>query len=383
MASSNLFTPSATQGIKYALTYSHYQHPHLPLTHNDNDHHLLRLLTCATSGEELLRRDADLCIQRTDNVYLEEGAVLFSPNRNLMTTHTNQIRRRGNAVLFPNGDRHPRGDCFTLTLLGKVITLRKTYRKPQELPPTERTREDPCCVCLEDLTGNLITCPNRHQIHDRCFQQLDPYRRRCPQCRVEYPPAERNRNERVLISTELIYPNETRRNADLRFVGLLRKLHHQYDTTHSGHFDLLAYLDTLDLWIRTPRNDYLLDCLPDGTPYFNGTDRPAWREFLTYLTSQENKERLSQRRLTPNSHYDRYDEQRFLADLIASHGVEATQVLAQAHDQDRKDALRRKTYLTHRFTDQSLPLLIRPLLDLFNARTITSHRITIQEVETE
>jgi len=382
-----LYSPNAYARLPVVSHHTRFDQPYHPLRTYEvrtGDHQLLSLLTATGLDPDLLLRDGELVLRRVgENGYLEEGAVLFSPDRRLMTTHTNQIHRRGGAIQFPDKSRFPKNECWTLMLNPSITHIRSTYqRRVVEPAQTAITRADrQCSVCLDDLSGDLATCPNQHQVHRQCYEGLNPHRRACPECRTQYSPEEQTRlavrPDRTLLHKRLIYLNETRPNADRRFVALLKGI------STNGETATYALLDTLDCWVRRPRTDYLLDCGDDGTPFFNGFDRPAWRDFLTYYLSAENRDRLVKRDLTPTSYNANYGEAEFLADLLRSHPTDAQEVLARVRTETEKTALRRECWVKHRLTDAT-PTLLRSLSRFIERPQEHTHRrLLLDEVVLE
>jgi len=387
MPAEALYSPNAYARLPLISYYNRNDEPLFSLagyTPRPDDHHLLSLLSSAGVQPDLLLRDCELVLRQEGHGrrHIDDGALLFSPDRKQLTTHTNQIQRRGGAILFPSGQRFPRSECWTLTLNQNITCIRTTYQTRRgPLPDTTITRPDrQCSVCLEDLTGDLATCPNDHQIHHACYDLLGSAasltRRACPECRTAYSPAEQERlaanPDRVALHRRLVYPAVSRRDADLRFVGLLRRVLNHYE------LPILATLDTLDYWVRTPRADYLLDCDEEGTPFYNGTDRPAWRDFLTYYLSAENRERLKKRELNPMSHNANYGEAEFFADLLRQYPLTAQEILAEVRTDAERTALRRECWVQHRLTDALTK--INALLNRFIA-TPDGHYTRVQPEE--
>ena len=352
---SPLFTPNAFTNLGVVPYHARGTDPLYParqLVLRPTDHPLLPILVASCDSRDLMLMDADLCFRQAGHhYYLREGAVLFSPDRTKMTSHTTQIHRRGRAVLFPDGSRYPLGECWTAVLNQRITTIRRTLESVASPVATAITRPDsPCSICLEDLNGDLATCPNNHQIHRACFNGLATQRRSCPECRASYAESQATPNGVRPLHTRIVYPNETRENADLRFTGLLRRLCPS-SLTHNH-----AFLDTLDFWVRKPRTDYLLDCDEAGTPFFGGFDRPAWTAVATYYTSQENRDRLKTRDLSPSTYNANYGEPEFLADLLRAYPSTATEVLAGVRTEAERVALRRECWVQYRLADP-LPAL--------------------------
>jgi hypothetical protein len=372
-----LYSPNAYSGlavVPYHERSTEIFHPLHSLVLRDTDHHLLPVLAGECKNTDLLLKDAHLSLRQIGHHgHLNEGSIVFSPDRKKMTTHTHQIHRRGRAILFPDGARFPLAECWTLTLQQNITHLRKTYQR-LAVPATATgiTRPDrQCSVCLEDLNGNLATCPNQHQVHQACYNGLSAVRRACPECRTQYSPDEVNRltdtPDRLLLHTRLVYPNETRPNADRRFCGLLKRV---YSGCSQNTF---AFLDTMDYWVRQPKTDYLLD-ESNGEPFYNGFERPAWRQLITYFLSQENRDRLKTRALTPNAYNATYGEPEFFADLLRLHPTNATETLEAVRSEEERLALRRACWVQYRLSDPTIEThnILRRYMDkpnLFCVRT--------------
>jgi hypothetical protein len=383
-----VFTPNISSRLtaeRYASSDNAY---YALATYNlpENAHSTLFLMRDAGKNEDLTRKDSDLSLCRVGHhgVYLRENDPLYSPDLTKMTTHTDQIRRRGRAVLFSCGSRFPRDECWTLCLTPRISNLRTTYRRVPDAQPitTSITRDgNPCSVCLDELDGRLATCPNGHQIHRQCYTGLDHHRRRCPECRAGYSLDEINAlaelPDRTLLHKRLIYPNHTRRDADLRFVGLCRRFY-----GGGANLSLIAYLDSLDYYLRTPRPDYLLNADEQGVPFFDGFDRPAWVAFHDYYRSRENLDRLKERDLTPNTYNATYDEVSFFADLLTAYPADARERLARAITEQEKASLRRDVWVEHRLltypTHQSFATLITGFIN--RPASYSCVRLTCDEV---
>ena len=127
--------------------------------------------------------------------YLEMGvAVISSDFREMMSAP--EIRRRNDELVFPSGRREPRSECWSLAAVVCPNNEEIKYRV-NEPETSEISRDLVCSVCLEDLSGALVSCCNQHQIHFGCYQRIVSSGRTvcCPTCRGRMLKPNTNRTE--------------------------------------------------------------------------------------------------------------------------------------------------------------------------------------------
>jgi hypothetical protein len=127
--------------------------------------------------------------------YLENGVVVISGDFSEMMS-VPDIRRRNDELVFPSGKRWPRLECWSLSSVVCPNNEEIKYRI-NEPETSEITRDLLCPVCLEDLSGALVSCCNQHQIHFGCYEGVVRSGRTvcCPTCRGRMLTPITNRTE--------------------------------------------------------------------------------------------------------------------------------------------------------------------------------------------
>ena len=226
--------------------------------------------------------------------YVDRGSIIVSEDFKEMMSYPD-VRRRNDEVVFPSGKRWARSDCWTLTsvifankIINKYITKTQTT--------TEITRDSICSVCLNDLSGVLVSCVNKHQIHHECYDNMVSSGRTvcCPTCRgIMIKP-----NDKEIVSTTLWfntvrYGNSTQEHRarswaflawlrHLENVGrihsieekfMLHSLHHYYFHKYQG-----TATSRLTNWDGSPVEEIDEE---------NRDDENAFADFIEWYCSEE------------------------------------------------------------------------------------------------
>ena len=136
----------------------------------------------------------ELCLLKGFNRW--EGLGLIVCNENISKAIIlDDTRRVGGAIVFNDGTRAERSDCWVLGY-DPLVNLRITRRRVRNIDISGVNREESVCpVCLEDLSGVVVKCQNAHSVCADCHHKLvSP--KKCPTCRGDYSP-------RSIVSTQV------------------------------------------------------------------------------------------------------------------------------------------------------------------------------------
>jgi hypothetical protein len=103
-------------------------------------------------------------------------------------------RVTGNKIKFRHGAnevKFERSQCWEYCVKRQIIEviIIRTRENPENIPFELLRADDPKCpICLDDLSGNVLNCPNNHQVCFHCFQLLPRQGGvcKCPTCRSNY-----------------------------------------------------------------------------------------------------------------------------------------------------------------------------------------------------
>ena len=137
------------------------------------------------------------------------GMTVFSENLKYMTVVCS-ARVSGNKIKFNYGAeerKEERSDCWEFCVKRHRIKVITEVEKLNGIEyPLVLTREETeCPVCKEDLSGNVVTCNEKHQVCLPCFNLLPVSQgvKKCPLCNVvnysidEYQKVERMNGQEI------------------------------------------------------------------------------------------------------------------------------------------------------------------------------------------
>lgn len=160
--------------------------------------------------------------------YIPEGTIIISKDFKEVMTFPD-VRRRNHEVQFPSGARWSRSHCWSLVVILLENKILNRYRIIRH-SPSPITRETICSICLEDLSGVLVSCENQHQLHSDCYKEFISTGRSqivCPTCRAPLiKPIEKKLISSTLWFRQNQYLNSTSQHhsRSWAFLGWLRNL---------------------------------------------------------------------------------------------------------------------------------------------------------------
>lgn len=290
------------------------------------------------------------------------GLPVFSPDMK-RATFTNDKRRKGNRINFPDDSKEEYENCWYLCGKKHKIDYIETFRKINAvIENTPVTREEECPCCLEKKEGIKITCSNQHQTCIECFKMLHAnYRREknCPVCRVVFSQEETDKGNQVpteeIVSTRFRFQCK-KEESNYYWAFFFKTILDNWDKFDETliAMGIWRYVDLDDAKPFMPYND-------DLNETFYALSDDAWKPVFEYLRKESTMKELC--RSDWGNHNIGMNESEYLSLAIREWGLNAGEVLATGNSQDQKER-KRFLYLKYKFytkTDQEL-------LDLVNQK---------------
>ncbi len=319
----------------------------------------------------------------------EYSGIVFSGDMK-QGMNLNDTRRRGEELVFGDGKRWNKPECWVLCVRLIKPTHTVAFRTDSVIPITPILRDDTttCPICISDLSGVIISCSNKHQVCCECYGLMGNSPK-CPICRQVYDADAQttytNRigtRETVYEEIQFYFGNGANSRlmaygADCLFLHYLKR--YGADMLHKPKANMLIDL-LLNYYLNPKVNkdtgfyDGMITYPSRGHPYSrsytkwtaqnspNGLDR-----FLVYLRSEDAKEKIKNVEYYIND----YSEDHFLTDLEKQYPESALSVLRNNATPAQRSRLKRGLYWSYRVIGNNTDEEILSIIDECEERSRT------------
>lgn len=334
----------------------------------------------------------------------EHAGIVFSGDMK-QGMNLNDVRRRGDSLVFGDGSRWKREECWILAVKKTKPELVRAFNTTGALPvtPVLRPDEKTCPICLNDLSGVLMSCSNQHQVCCSCYGLMSD-RVRCPMCRVAYTAEQKaiydgRDGVRTLVSEEVHYYHNGGNSRLMAYGADCLFLNHLTQTNHGGGGGALGsvrtmLLDALVSWYGDATlnkelgfYDGMLTRQAQHSPYsrsyhaWEGAhDSPsAWDGFVVWVRTPEAMARVRAR----DFYMGAYREPDFLADLQREYGAQAlTTLQEQSETPAMREGLRRVLFWKYRVVgdrdDVAIVRVLEEVVERSKNENVTRRDIMIE-----